>query len=208
MAIRIWRAPWSTNCERIALALGHKGLEAESVLIDYSDRTEVERVSGQGLVPVIEEDGEVVNDSLAIMRHLEESHPEPPLFPPEDPALAQLDLFLGWFDGVWKQAPNALEAELGKESPDEATVAELSERIALDLAIFDGMLTGRDYLLGEFGASDCAAFPFLKYAAGRDPADDELFHVILDEHQSLDGRPRLAEWIERVAKRPRAFGQM
>jgi glutathione S-transferase len=49
------------------------------------------------------------------------------------------------------------------------------------------------------------AFPFLKYAAGRDPADDELFHRILDEHQPLAARPNLAAWIDRVRALPRAY---
>ena len=44
--IRLYRAPWSTNVERVTLALAHKGLEAESVWIEYSDRREVARVSG------------------------------------------------------------------------------------------------------------------------------------------------------------------
>ncbi|MGH2922522.1 MAG: glutathione S-transferase N-terminal domain-containing protein [Solirubrobacterales bacterium] len=35
--IRLYRAPFSTNVERVALALAHKGLEAESVVIDYTD---------------------------------------------------------------------------------------------------------------------------------------------------------------------------
>ena len=68
--IRLFRARWSTNCERVSLALGHKGLEAESVLIEYSDRSPVIEVSGQGLVPVIEDGGEVVADS--------QLHPPPP----------------------------------------------------------------------------------------------------------------------------------
>jgi hypothetical protein len=29
--VRIWRIPFSTNVERVALALGHKGLTAEWV---------------------------------------------------------------------------------------------------------------------------------------------------------------------------------
>ena len=52
--------------------------------------------------------------------------------------------------------------------------------------------------------ADCIVFPFVKFALGRDPEDDELFHRILDEHQSVDGRPRLKSWIERVDARPRA----
>ncbi len=73
--------------------------------------------------------------------------------------------------------------------------------MAAHLDLFEWLLDGRDFLLGGFSAADCAAYPFLKYAAGRDPADDEAFHVILDEHQSVEGRPRLAAWIDRIASR-------
>ena len=67
------------------------------------------------------------------------------------------------------------------------------------LDLFEALLQGRPYLMGdELSAADCAAYPFLKYALGRDPRDDEAFHVILDEHQSAEGRPSLAEWISRV----------
>ena len=56
----------------------------------------------------------------------------------------------------------------------------------------------------EFSAADVCAFPFLKYAVLHDPADQELFHRILVEHQQLDGRyPRLEAWIRRVDERPR-----
>ena len=39
--IRLYRAPFSTNVERVALALAHKELRVESVVIDYRDRSEV-----------------------------------------------------------------------------------------------------------------------------------------------------------------------
>ena len=193
--IRLYQAPFSTNVERVTLALAHKGLETESVWIDYSDRSEVERVSGQELVPVIEEDGAVVSDSLAILRHLENRHPDPPLFPPDPARRAELDVFLDWFDRVWKVAPNAIGAEPSR-------TAELAAVMNGHLDLFEALLQGRDHLMGEaFSAADCAAYPFLKYAASRDPYDDEAFHVILDEHQSTDGRPTLAGWISRVSGR-------
>lgn len=46
-AVRLYRAELSTNCERVGLALAHKGIEAQSVLIEYSNRRPVEAVSGQ-----------------------------------------------------------------------------------------------------------------------------------------------------------------
>jgi glutathione S-transferase len=202
--IRVYRAPWSTNCERIALALAHKGLEAGSVMIDYADRSEVLRVSGQPLVPVIEDDGEVIADSVAIMRHLDARYGEPLLFPAADPARARCDVFVEWFDEVYKAAPNAIEVEL-ESSPNLAVIDELERRIEAALDIVDRLLTGTEYLLGEFSAADIVAYPHLKYAAGRPEGDDEPFHVILDERQSTEGRPNLAAWIERIAARPMAF---
>jgi maleylpyruvate isomerase len=202
--IRLWRAPWSTNVERVALALAHKGLAVESIVIDYADRSPVIEVSGQGLVPVIEDRGTVVADSTRILRHLEERYPERPLFPRDAARRAELDVFLEWFNEVWKVPPNAIEAELGKPDPDTERIATLGARMRGWLDVFEELLDGRDHLFGEFSAADCAAFPFLKFAQGRDPDDDEPFHRVLEEHLRLDGsHPRLAAWIERVDERPR-----
>ncbi len=205
-AVRLYRAEWSTNCERVGLALALKGIDAQSILIEYSNRRPVEDVSGQGLVPVIEDTGEVINDSVAIMRHLERRHPEPPLFPIDPARRAEVDLFIEWFDRVYKHAPNAIEAELELDDPDGARVERLGAEMHERLDLLERLLAGRDYLFGEFGAADCLAYPFLKYALHRDPSDTELFHVILADHQPLgDAHPRLTAWIERVAKRPRAY---
>jgi glutathione S-transferase len=204
--IRLYRAPWSTNCERVTLALAHKGLEVESIWIDYSDRSPVEEVSGQPLVPVVDFDGEIVFDSPRIVARLEELHPEPPLYPADRARRAELDVFTEWFQHVWKRPPNEIERILGLPETDPDQIAELSGLMNQWLDFFESMLDGRDYLFGDdFSVADCIAYPFLKYAAGRDPADDELFHRILDEHQSVEGRPRLAAWIERVAGRPGAY---
>jgi glutathione S-transferase len=203
--LRIWRIPFSTNVERVALALGHKGLAAEWVDVDPADRSEVERLSGQPLVPVLELDGLVLVDSTAIIEELERLEPEPPLYPADPARRAEVEIFVDWFNRVWKRPPNDLEAELGRPEPDRATVERLGAEISGALPRFDALLAGRDYLFGEFGVADCIAFPFLKYAVLHDPADEELFHRILIEHQRLDGRfPRLEAWIRRVETRPRA----
>jgi glutathione S-transferase len=205
--MRLYRAPFSTNVERVALALAHKGLEVESFWIEYADRSPVERVSGQPLVPVVEfDDGAVALDSMQIVRVLEERFPSPPLYPAGAAGRARTIHFIDWFDDVWKVAPNAIEAEIGRDAPDVARIDELAARMRSSLDRFEAMLEGREYLMGDaFGAADCAAYPFLKYAAWRDRADDELFHRVLDGYQDLgDDHPRLAAWIERIDARPRA----
>ena len=206
MAITLYRASFSTTVERVALALAHKGLAVESVVIDYSDRSLVEQVSGQGLVPVIDDGGTIVSDSTRILRHLEERHPDPPLVPRDPARRAELDVFLEWFNEVWKGPPNEIATELATGTPpDSERIGALAGQMAGWLDLFERMLEGRDHLLGDFSAADCAAFPFLKYALRRDPADDELFHRVLDDHQQPgDEHPRLAAWIERVDALPRA----
>jgi glutathione S-transferase len=203
--MRVYRIPFSTNVERVSLALGHKQLQVEWVEVDPADRSVVERASGQPLVPVLDDDGTIVVDSMEIVRYLEERHPEPPLYPRDPARRAEMLVFIDWFNRVWKRPPNEIEAELGQAVPDETRIAVLGGEMGAALWLFEDMLAGREYLMGEFSAADCAAFPFLKYAVLHDPEDDELFHRILQDYQRLDGGfPSLRAWIERVNGHPRA----
>src|SRR3954468_3698351 len=115
MAITLYRAPFSTNVERVALTLALKGLHAESVWIGYDDRSPVEAVSGQGLVPVLDYDGEILVESMDIVREVDRRHPEPSLFG-ERPF--EVLAFIDWFNRTWKRPPNRIEEELAEEEPD------------------------------------------------------------------------------------------
>jgi glutathione S-transferase len=203
--VLVYRIPFSTNVERVALALGHKGLHVEWADLDPADRNEIERVSGQSLVPVLVDDGRVVADSTAILRYLEEEVPGPPLWPDDPARRAELDVFLDWFNRVWKRPPNEIEAERAKRDPDQSHIDALGAELSASLDLLEQLLAGRDYLLGGFSAADCAAFPFLKYALIFDEADTEEFHLILREYLVLgDDHPRVEAWIRRVEAHPRA----
>jgi glutathione S-transferase len=206
VTLRVYRIPFSTNVERVALAAGHKGIEIEWVDVDPADRSPVEAVSGQPLVPVLVDGDEVVSDSPVIVALLEERVPEPSLYPADEARRAEVELFVDWFNRVWKRPPNAIADELERPEPDVALVAELSGEMRAALDRFEALLAGRDYLFGEFGVADCIAFPFLKYAVLGLPADDdELFHRVLVDHMPLaGGYPRLTAWVGRVDARPRA----
>ena len=206
MALRVLRIPFSTNVERVALAAGHKGLELEWIDVDADDRSPVVDASGQDLVPVLLDGDETIVDSTAIIEHLERRFPEPPLYPGDEARRAEVELFVDWFNRVWKRPPNLLAAELEQPHPDTAAVNRLSAQMHAALDRFEGLLAGRPYLFDEFGVADCIAFPFLKYAVfGLATGDDDLFHRILVEHQPLgSGYPRLKAWAARVDERPRA----
>ena len=205
--LRLYRIPHSTNVERVALALAHKGLEAESVWIESDDRTEAKKVSGQTLVPVLVDGEEVVADSTRILEHLEERYPQRPLYPEDTAPRAEMQVFVDWFNRVWKVPPNAVAAELEKAKPNQKRIGEWGDHLRGWLDLFERLLEGRGHLLGEdFSAADCIVFPFLKYAAlPPADADDDLFHKVLRDYQPLGGtHPRLEAWIRRVDARPRA----
>jgi glutathione S-transferase len=205
--MRILRIPFSTNVERVALALAHKGVAAEWVDVDPADRSAVRELSGQDLVPVLQTDqNEVIADSMRIVAWLEARRPDPPLWPADPARRAEVDLFVEWFNRVWKAPPNAIEAELRRPQPDQARIDAWDEEMREWLHWFEALLENRDHLMGDaFGAADIAAFPFLKYGVLRDPDDDEPFHRILMERLPIEGAfPRVEAWIRRVDARPRA----
>jgi glutathione S-transferase len=206
--LRLYAIPFSTNVERVALALGHKGVDAEVVMCDADDRSPIREVSGQDLVPVLEDEGFVVADSSRIIEHLEERFPDPPLFPADRAGRAQMRVFVAWFNRVWKVPPNRIDQELGSDHPDLVLVEALAAEMRASLMLFEALLDVRPHLMGqEFSAADCAAFPFLKYGLWLRDDDHERFHRILAEHLSLGGAyPRIEDWLRRVDDRPRVTG--
>lgn len=82
-----WR---STASWRVRIGLALKGLEAEPVTHDLRTGEQHDpayvALNPQAMVPALElDDGTVLTQSLAILEWLEETHPAPPLLPP-DPA--------------------------------------------------------------------------------------------------------------------------
>ena len=219
--VRVYRVPHSTNVVRIALACGLKGVAVAWIDVDPADRSEVVRVSGQPLVPVlVAGDGEagaagteILTDSPRILDWLEERFPQPSLLPDTaDPhARAAVAVFCDWFNRVWKLAPNAIDAEEAKaargEAVDTAAIAAWSQELRASLDLFEGLLAGGDYLFGDTPTlADVTAWPFLLYPVlGVPAADTDRFHHILVEHLPLgDGYPRLRAWVWRVAALPLA----
>jgi glutathione S-transferase len=173
------------------------------VSIDPADRAPLRDVSGQDLVPVLVDGEQVVTDSTRILHHLETRFPDPPLFPADPARTAEVEVFLDWFNRAWKREPNLITDALERGEGDSPDVARWADRMQRRLDLFEALLTDRDHLFGDFGAADCIAWPFLRYAVAIDPDDTERFHRVLNERLTLtDRHARLRGWIERVGERP------
>ncbi len=72
-----------------------------------------------------------------ILRYLEDLQPEPALFPRDEARRAELEVFLDWFNRVWKRPPNEIEAERGKAEPDQARIDELGRELTGSLDVFE-----------------------------------------------------------------------
>jgi glutathione S-transferase len=140
-SVKLLQIPFSHNCIKVRVALALKGLPYEIENIRPMDRSEVFRVSGQGLVPVLVDGGRAVADSTAILLYLDEKQPEPALLP-RDPRERNLCLVLeDWADRAFMEASRRIAYHRLTGTPglvgslffpkDRGLKAHLKERIAV-----------------------------------------------------------------------------
>ncbi|HEY3549717.1 MAG TPA: glutathione S-transferase family protein [Gaiellaceae bacterium] len=178
--ITLYNAARCPYAARARIVLAEKGIEFEVVEIDLSDRPAwLYEKNPAGRVPVLEEDGWVLPESVVIMEFLEERYPEPPLLPadPADRAAVRLLVFR---DHDFTDPYYAFRR------------GEDGAREELDTALgrLEALLGERPYLGGmEYGLADIAYVPWLLRA--RDMLGVEL-----------DGFPSLADWLARLEQRP------
>jgi maleylacetoacetate isomerase len=86
-----WR---SSAAWRVRLALHFKGIAYDSVAVNLvqGDQRRAAHLARnpQGLVPVLEHDGAMLSQSLAIIAYLDERYPQPPLLPADAIGRAQV----------------------------------------------------------------------------------------------------------------------
>ena len=178
--IKLYDADRCPYCARVRIVLAEKGIDYETVEVDLADRPAwIYEKNPLGRVPVLEEDGLVLPESVVIDEYLEERYPEPPLWPDDPAERAHGRLLVERFDSL-SRPYYAL-----RRGDDDAR-----DRLDEQLALLDDRLGARPFLTGqEFGLADVAYLPWILRA-------ESSLGVDLDIH------PALAEWVERAAERP------
>ncbi|MEX2211719.1 MAG: glutathione S-transferase family protein [Gaiellaceae bacterium] len=128
-------------CARVRIVLAEKGVEWEAVEIDLDDRPAwIYGKNPLGRVPVLEEDGLVLPESVVIMEYLDERYPEPPLLPADAAQRALARLVVERFERPTPERLDELDAILVEQSYLTGTTYGLADiayypwvvRLALD----------------------------------------------------------------------------
>jgi len=194
--VKLYWHPFSVFPRRVQIALREKGLAHEEVVVDLPGGAlhapEFRRLNPFGQVPVLEDGGVVLAESVAILEYLEERHPTPALLPGDAAgrgAARQLMLWSGdYFAPAWKawMAPRFSP----QVSPEDPSVRGGRDAMAVHLDVLAARLARADFLVGSYSLADVCYAPFVTVLD------------MLGLGDLLATRPAVAAWVRRLEARP------
>src|SRR5436190_20273221 len=153
--------PLDPASRQVRLALGEKRLPFSDVVVKVWEQSPAFlALTPAGLTPVLVEvrgGGKplVVCETRAVLEHIEESEPEPPLMGREAPDRAEVRRLLQWFDRKFDGEVNALLLQekmekrlMGLGAPDLAAMRRGREALRFHLGYIEGLLQARVWLAG------------------------------------------------------------
>lgn len=124
-----------------------------------------------GRIPILEEDGFVLWESLTILKYLAAKRPERALAGADAKTQALVDQWICWWVGGPEAAIDALMWEmiikpkvLNRPGNDPGIMADAHSRLNRFLPVLDRQLDGRDYVLGPLTVVDFLIGPRLDTA--------------------------------------------
>jgi glutathione S-transferase len=184
------------------LALGEKKLSFREQVEKYWERPPgLQALNPSGLTPVlVEADGGetlAICEAPAVLAHLEERYPDPPLLPASPAGRAEVRRLAHWFDTKFHFEVNGsilhekMEKRLlGLGSPDPVVLRAGREALKAHLAYMEELLADRPWLAGErLTLADIAA-------AGHLSVIDYMGEGV------WDGFPAVKTWYAKIKSRP------
>ncbi|HXZ86189.1 MAG TPA: glutathione S-transferase family protein [Myxococcota bacterium] len=188
---------WTTpNGRKISIALEELGLryEVHPVNLQKNEQLTPEflKLNPNHKIPVIDDDGQVIWESGAILLHLGEKHDPMGVILPKDARKRIAAIQYAFFQagGI---GPNLgrLGAALRKEGEkNQEMISIFQTEVTRLFGVLDRILAdGRPYLAGDYSIGDIMHYPWLRF-----PLDLKFPELIK--------LPRVVAWLERIAERP------
>ncbi len=186
--MRLYHVP-NTRSNRVLWLLEEIGAPYDVTLMTADERRGEEHVSRHplGRVPVIEDEDGFVFESLAILLHIADLHPDAGLIPPlgsHDRALVyQWSVF-----AMTELEPAVLEVLAARRREDQERADAGVERFGEAAAVVEDALDEGDYLVGgRFSVADLVCGAVLLFA---------------QRLELIEGMPRIARYLELLEARP------
>jgi glutathione S-transferase len=186
--MRLYHVP-NTRSTRVLWLLEEIGAPYELTLMTPDERRGEEHVTRHplGRVPVVEDDEGFVFESLAILLHVADLHPESGLIPPV--GTHERALVYQWSVFAMTELETAvLEALVARRGEDKERIEVARESFRDAAAVVEDALDDGDYLVGgSFTLADLVTAAVLLFAR---------------RVELLEGFPRIADYLARIEPRP------
>jgi len=192
--LKLYDSPECPFCQKTRIVLAEKDLSYELVPVDLQageqKRPEFIKLNPFGKVPVLIDDEVIVYDSTIINEYLEDEYPHPQLMPSDSAARARVRTFEDYADNAFIPLTGTIMRELRKPEAerDQEKLATSRQQVARMLAVIDGSLAGRNWLVGNFSLADVAFAPRIVILPALGVAVDPEWR-------------NLASWIQRLNQR-------
>lgn len=189
MALRLYHLEACPFCEKVRLALRRMGLDYEGIAIDPGNRGEVERISGQRLVPVLCDEDRTVPDSTRILRYAIARYGERGILPAGAANQALTWIVEDYADEVLGPLIYAVlnGRTLAGAVVDPPARKELEKHLETQFRNLEQLFSERRFAFGEApGLADMALFAFLSRL------------VRQGGREISSGFPHLKAWYSRV----------
>lgn len=180
--LKLYEASGSPNSRRVRIFLAEKGISVSSVPVDLGAREQFSdayaKINPRRVVPtLVLDDGTAIGEVPAILRYLEETHPNAPLLgtSPKDKALVTMwerRMELEGFAAVMETVRNAATGLKGRAIAGQhdyeqipALVERGSQRVADFYADLQARLTDTPFVAGDrFSVADITAIVTVEFA--------------------------------------------
>ncbi len=156
--MRLYHHPLSSHARRVTMTALHLGRKLDLVaidLMDQNDRRRLAELNPNGMVPVLDDDGFVLWESVAIMQYLADCTPGQTLYPQDTQVRADVNRWLVWacqhfapaigvvtWEKAWKKIVE------GKDT-DPVELARGERDLATFATVLDAHLSTRTWVVGD-----------------------------------------------------------